>query len=168
MVLYKEETDMEKIASFTIDHTRLLPGVYVSRKDYVGGNVLTTFDLRMTRPNYEPVMNTAEVHTIEHLAATFLRNHKEYGDKIIYFGPMGCRTGFYLILAGDYESKDIVSLLTELYRFMSEYDDAVPGASARDCGNYLDMNLPMARYLSKKYLDEVLLDITEERLVYPV
>lgn len=159
---------MEKIASFTIDHTRLLPGVYVSRKDYVGENVLTTFDLRMTRPNYEPVMNTAEVHTIEHLAATFLRNHKEYGDKIIYFGPMGCRTGFYLILAGDYESKDIISLLTELYRFMSEYDDAVPGACARDCGNYLDMNLPMARYLSKKYLDEVLLDITEERLVYPV
>lgn len=159
---------MEKIASFTIDHTRLLPGVYVSRKDYVGGNVLTTFDLRMTRPNYEPVMNTAEVHTIEHLAATFLRNHKEYGDKTIYFGPMGCRTGFYLILAGDYESKDIISLLTEMYRFMSEYDDAVPGACARDCGNYLDMNLPMARYLSKKYLDEVLLDITEERLVYPV
>lgn len=159
---------MEKIASFTIDHTRLLPGVYVSRKDYVEGNVLTTFDLRMTRPNYEPVMNTAEVHTIEHLAATFLRNHKEYGDKTIYFGPMGCRTGFYLILAGDYESKDIISLLTELYRFMSEYDDAVPGACARDCGNYLDMNLPMARYLSKKYLDEVLLDITEERLVYPV
>ncbi len=158
---------MEKIASFTIDHTRLLPGVYVSRKDNVNGNVLTTFDLRMTRPNYEPVMNTAEVHTIEHLAATFLRNHKEYGDKIIYFGPMGCRTGFYLILAGDYVSKDIIPLLIELYRFMSEYDDAVPGACARDCGNYLDMNLPMARYLSKKYLDEVLMDITEERLVYP-
>lgn len=158
---------MKKIASFTIDHTRLLPGVYVSRKDNVNGNVLTTFDLRMTRPNYEPVMNTAEVHTIEHLAATFLRNHKEYGDKIIYFGPMGCRTGFYLILAGDYVSKDIIPLLIELYRFMSEYDDAVPGACARDCGNYLDMNLPMARYLSKKYLDEVLMDITEERLVYP-
>lgn len=158
---------MEKIASFTIDHTRLLPGVYVSRKDNVNGNVLTTFDLRMTRPNYEPVMNTAEVHTIEHLAATFLRNHKEYGDKIIYFGPMGCRTGFYLILAGDYVSKDIIPLLIELYRFMSEYDDVVPGACARDCGNYLDMNLPMARYLSKKYLDEVLMDITEERLVYP-
>lgn len=158
---------MKKIASFTIDHTRLLPGVYVSRKDNVNGNVLTTFDLRMTRPNYEPVMNTAEVHTIEHLAATFLRNHKEYGDKIIYFGPMGCRTGFYLILAGDYVSKDIIPLLIELYRFMSEYDDAVPGAWARDCGNYLDMNLPMARYLSKKYLDEVLMDITEERLVYP-
>lgn len=158
---------MEKIASFTIDHTRLLPGVYVSRKDCVGENVLTTFDLRMTRPNHEPVMNTAEVHTIEHLAATFLRNHKVYGDRTIYFGPMGCRTGFYLILAGDYESKDIIPLLTELYRFMSEYDGAVPGACAEDCGNYLDMNLPMARYLSKKYLDEVLLNITDERLTYP-
>jgi S-ribosylhomocysteine lyase len=158
---------MEKIASFTIDHTRLLPGVYVSRKDHVNGNVLTTFDLRLTRPNFEPVMNTAEIHTIEHLAATFLRNHKEYGDKIIYFGPMGCRTGFYLILAGDYESKDIVPLMVELFRFMSTFDDEVPGACARDCGNYLDMNLPMARYIAKKYLEEVLLDITEERLIYP-
>lgn len=158
---------MEKIASFTIDHTRLLPGVYVSRKDNVNGNVLTTFDLRMTRPNYEPVMNTAEVHTIEHLAATFLRNHKEYGDKIIYFGPMGCRTGFYLIMAGDYASRDIIPLLIELYQFMSEYDDAVPGACARDCGNYLDMNLPMARYLSRKFLNEILLKITDEHLIYP-
>lgn len=158
---------MEKIASFTIDHTRLLPGVYVSRKDNVNGNVVTTFDLRMTRPNFEPVMNTAEVHTIEHLAATFLRNHEVYKDRIIYFGPMGCRTGFYLILAGDYNSKDIIPLMIELYKFMAEYNDDVPGASARDCGNYLDMNLPMARYLSKKYLDDVLLDITEERLIYP-
>lgn len=158
---------MEKIASFTIDHTRLLPGVYVSRKDNVGGNVVTTFDLRMTRPNFEPVMNTAEVHTIEHLAATFLRNHREYGDKVIYFGPMGCRTGFYLILAGDYESKDIVPLMTELYRFMSEYTDVVPGACARDCGNYLDMNLNMARFLCRRYLEEVLLQITDERLNYP-
>lgn len=158
---------MEKIASFTIDHTRLLPGVYVSRKDNVSGNILTTFDLRMTRPNFEPVMNTAEIHTVEHLAATFLRNHKVYQDKIIYFGPMGCRTGFYLIMAGDYESKDIVDLLIELYTFMSEFNDEVPGASARDCGNYLDMNLPMARYISKKYLNEVLLNITEERLIYP-
>ena len=114
---------MEKIASFTVNHLNLLPGVYVSRKDNVGGNVITTFDLRMTRPNYEPVMNTAEVHTIEHLAATFLRNHKEYGEKIIYFGPMGCRTGFYLILAGEYESKDIVPLLKELYTFMSEVSE---------------------------------------------
>lgn len=158
---------MEKIASFTVNHLNLLPGVYVSRKDNVGGNVITTFDLRMTRPNYEPVMNTAEVHTIEHLAATFLRNHKEYGEKIIYFGPMGCRTGFYLILAGEYESKDIVPLLKELYTFMSEFEGDVPGACARDCGNYLDMNLPMAKYLSKKYPTEVLENISEERLVYP-
>lgn len=158
---------MEKIASFTVNHLNLLPGVYVSRKDNVGGNVITTFDLRMTRPNYEPVMNTAEVHTIEHLAATFLRNHKEYGEKIIYFGPMGCRTGFYLILAGEYESKDIVPLLKELYTFMSEFEGDVPGACARDCGNYLDMNLPMAKYLSKRYLTEVLENISEERLVYP-
>ena len=163
---------MEKIASFTIDHTRLLPGVYVSRKDNVAGNVLTTFDIRVTRPNFEPVMNTAEIHTIEHLAATFLRNHKVYGDKIIYFGPMGCRTGFYLILAGDYQSKDIVGLLIELFTFMSEFDEQVPGASARDCGNYLDMNLPMARYISDKFLNQVLLDIDvdnseEKRLIYP-
>ncbi len=158
---------MEKIASFTIDHTKLLPGVYVSRKDNVNGNVITTFDIRMTRPNYEPVMNTAEVHTIEHLAATFLRNHETYGGKVIYFGPMGCRTGFYLILSGDYESKDIIPLMNELYTFMSEFYADVPGASARDCGNYLDMNLPMARYLSKKFLDEVLFDISDERLVYP-
>lgn len=158
---------MEKIASFLIDHTRLLPGVYVSRKDNVGGSVVTTFDIRMTRPNYEPVMNTAEVHTIEHLAATFLRNHSEYGDKIVYFGPMGCRTGFYLILAGDYESKDILPLIRELFEFMSAFCGDVPGASARDCGNFLDMNLPMARYLSKKYIENVLDDISEERLVYP-
>ena len=158
---------MQKITSFTIDHIKLIPGVYVSRKDPVGSEVITTFDLRMTTPNDEPVMNTAEMHTIEHLAATFLRNHKEFGPKIIYFGPMGCRTGFYLLLAGDYESKDIIELLKEMYTFIAEYDDEIPGASAKDCGNYLDMNLPMAKYLAKKYLDEVLTDITEERLVYP-
>ncbi len=158
---------MEKIASFTIDHNRLLPGVYVSRKDNVNGNVITTFDLRVTRPNFEPVMNTAEIHTIEHLAATYLRNHRVYADKIIYFGPMGCRTGFYLLMAGDYQSKDIVELMIEMFRFISTYEDEVPGASARDCGNYLDMNLPMARFVAKKYLNEVLENITEERLVYP-
>ena len=158
---------MQKITSFTIDHIKLIPGVYVSRKDPVGSEVITTFDLRMTSPNDEPVMNTAEMHAIEHLAATFLRNHTEFGSKIIYFGPMGCRTGFYLLLAGDYESKDIIELLKEMYAFIVEYDDAIPGASAKDCGNYLDMNLPMAKYLAKKYLDEVLTDITEERLVYP-
>ena len=158
---------MQKITSFTIDHIKLIPGVFVSRKDPVGSEVITTFDLRMTSPNDEPVMNTAEMHAIEHLAATFLRNHKEFGPKIIYFGPMGCRTGFYLLLAGDYESKDIIELLKEMYTFIAEYDDEIPGASAKDCGNYLDMNLPMAKYLAKKYLDEVLTDITEERLVYP-
>lgn len=158
---------MEKITSFTIDHIRLVPGVYVSRKDPVGNEIITTFDLRMTRPNDEPVMNTAEMHAIEHLAATFLRNHKEYGSKVIYFGPMGCRTGFYLLLAGDYESKDIVELLVELFKFIAEFDEEIPGASAKDCGNYLDMNLPMARYLAKKYLKEVLLSITEEQLIYP-
>lgn len=158
---------MEKIASFTINHLDLLPGVYVSRQDTFKDTVLTTFDIRMTRPNFEPVMNTAEMHTIEHLAATFLRNHKEYADKTVYFGPMGCRTGFYLILSGDYASKDIVPLLTDLYKFMADFEGDVPGASARDCGNYLDMNLPMAKYLAKKFLNEVLLNITDERLIYP-
>lgn len=158
---------MEKITSFTIDHIKLIPGIYVSRKDPVGNETITTFDLRMTSPNDEPVMNTAEMHTIEHLAATFLRNHPEFGSKVIYFGPMGCRTGFYLLLAGDYESEDILELMIELFQFIAAFDDAVPGASAKDCGNYLDMNLPMARYLATKYLNEVLLSITDERLHYP-
>lgn len=160
---------MEKIASFTVNHLQLLPGVYVSRKDKIpvgeGEAVVTTFDLRMTRPNYEPVMNTAEVHTMEHLGATYLRNDPAYKDKVVYFGPMGCRTGFYLLLAGDYESKDILELLKGMYRFMADYKDEVPGACARDCGNYLDMNLPMANYLAKKYLT-VLDTITEQQLVY--
>lgn len=158
---------MQKIASFTIDHIKLLPGIYVSRKDNVNGQIITTFDLRMTAPNREPVMNTAEVHTVEHLGATFLRNDEEYKDKVIYFGPMGCRTGFYLVLAGDYESKEIVALVKRMYKFMSTFEGEVPGASAKDCGNYLDMNLPMARYIAKKYLDEVLENISDERLIYP-
>ncbi len=157
---------MEKIASFTVNHLVLLPGVYVSRKDKVGEHTVTTFDLRVTRPNMEPVINTAEIHTIEHLAATFLRNHKDYKEKTIYFGPMGCRTGFYLILAGDYESKDILPLLKEMFSFIATFEGDVPGASARDCGNYLDMNLPMAKYVAKKYLEEVLEDIKENQLVY--
>ncbi|MCI8488745.1 MAG: S-ribosylhomocysteine lyase [Lachnospiraceae bacterium] len=158
---------MKKIASFTVNHLELLPGVYVSRKDHIGAEVVTTFDIRMTRPNFEPVMNTAEVHTIEHLGATFLRNHKEYGDKIVYFGPMGCRTGFYLILAGDYESGDIVELLKAMFVFMRDFHEDVPGAAARDCGNYLDMNLPMANYLAGKYYEEVLVNISGDRLNYP-
>lgn len=159
--------EMEKIASFTVDHIRLVPGIYVSRKDTVGDSVITTFDIRMTNPNEEPVMNTAEVHTIEHLGATFLRNHEKYKDQVIYFGPMGCRTGFYLLLAGDYSSADIVPLMNEMYSFIASYEGEVPGASARDCGNYLDMNLPMAKYLARKYLDEVLTDISEQQLNYP-
>ena len=158
---------MEKIASFTIDHLKLLPGVYVSRKDKVGENTITTFDIRMTRPNFEPVMNTAEVHTIEHLGATFLRNHKEFSNKTIYFGPMGCRTGFYLVLAGDYESKDIVDLMKEMFDFMRNFEGEVPGSCAKDCGNYLDMNLNMAKYLCNKFYTEVLENITDERLIYP-
>ncbi|NLK77419.1 MAG: S-ribosylhomocysteine lyase [Clostridiales bacterium] len=158
---------MEKIASFTIDHIKLEPGMYVSRKDHVGAEVITTFDLRMTSPNDEPVMNTAEVHTLEHLGATFLRNDKEYKEKVIYFGPMGCRTGFYLLLAGDYESKDIVELVTRMYEFMRDFKGEVPGASAKDCGNYLDMNLGMANYLAKRYLENTLYGIDEKHLVYP-
>lgn len=158
---------MEKIASFTVDHIRLVPGVYVSRKDTVKGAVVTTFDLRMTSPNDEPVMNTAEVHTIEHLGATFLRNHEKYKEQVIYFGPMGCRTGFYLILAGDYTSRDIVPLMKEMFSFIASFSGDVPGASAKDCGNYLDMNLPMAKYVAKKYLCEVLMDIQDSQLYYP-
>lgn len=158
---------MEKITSFTIDHIRLVPGLYVSRKDMVGTNPVTTFDIRMTKPNEEPVMNTAEMHTIEHLAATFLRNHSEYGEKTLYFGPMGCRTGFYLLLSGDYESKEIVPLMKEMFSFVAEFDGEVPGAAPKDCGNYLDMNLPMARYLAKKYLHDVLDNIAESQLIYP-
>ena len=158
---------MEKIASFTIDHLKLVPGVYVSRKDTIGREVITTFDLRMTSPNDEPVMNTAEVHTIEHLAATFLRNHPVYANKTIYFGPMGCRTGFYLLLAGDLTSKEIVPLMIEMFEFIRDFKDEVPGASPKDCGNYLDMNLPMANYLAKRYLDNVLYNIDDSRLVYP-
>ncbi len=158
---------MEKIASFTIDHIKLQPGVYVSRKDTIGAETITTFDLRMTSPNEEPVMNTAEMHTIEHLAATYLRNHPAYKDKTIYFGPMGCRTGFYLLLAGNLTSESIVPLMVEMFEFIRDFHDEVPGASAKDCGNYLDMNLPMANYLAKKYLDQVLYCITPDRLTYP-
>lgn len=157
---------MEKIASFTIDHLRLQPGVYVSRKDRVGSETVTTFDLRMTSPNEEPVMNTAEVHTIEHLGATFLRNDPRWKDRVLYFGPMGCRTGFYLLLAGDLSSEQVLDLVKKCFRFIADYRGEVPGASARDCGNYLDMNLPMANYLAEKYC-RVLETADESRLHYP-
>lgn len=158
---------MEKITSFTIDHIKLKPGIYVSRKDHFNDTVLTTFDIRMTSPNDEPVLNTAEAHTIEHLAATYLRNDPQWKERVVYFGPMGCRTGFYLIMEGDLESKDIVGLMKDLFAFMAGFEGEVPGASPKDCGNYLDMNLPMAKFVSKRFLDNVLTDIDESRLIYP-
>lgn len=158
---------MEKIASFTVNHLTLLPGVYVSRHDNFNGADITTLDIRMTRPNFEPVMNTAEIHTIEHLGATFLRNHPEFGGKIVYFGPMGCRTGFYMLIAGKYTSAQIVPLVKDMFAFMADFKGDVPGACARDCGNFRDMNLPMANYLADKFLREVLNNIDDSRLVYP-
>ena len=157
---------MEKITSFTIDHNLLQPGLYVSRKDRIGAETVTTFDLRVTSPNEEPVMNTAEVHTIEHLAATYLRNEPTWKDRIIYFGPMGCRTGFYLLVAGDHTSRDVLPLVTDCFRFIADFRGEVPGASAKDCGNNLDMNLPMANYWGKRYT-QLLETITPDRLVYP-
>ena len=157
---------MEKITSFTIDHIKLEPGLYVSRKDKVGAETVTTFDLRVTNPNEEPVMNTAEIHTMEHLAATYLRNEPTWKDKVLYFGPMGCRTGFYLLLAGDYESCEIVELVKSCFEFIRDFRGDVPGAAAKDCGNYLDMNLPMANSWGEKYA-ALLTNITPDRLIYP-
>lgn len=158
---------MEKIASFTVNHIDLLTGLYVSRRDKVGGEVVTTFDMRVTRPNTEPVMDTPALHAIEHLGATFLRNHADWKEKTVYFGPMGCRTGFYIILVGDLTPIDIYPLLWEMCEFILAYKGEIPGASARDCGNYLDLNLDMAKYYINKYMTEVLDNFTEERRVYP-
>ena len=149
-----------------MDKIVLEPGVYVSRKDMVGTEILTTFDLRMTTPNKEPVMNTAELHTLEHICATFLRNHEDYKDGIIYFGPMGCRTGCYLIMAGDLEAKDIIPLLIEMFRFARAFEGDIPGASPIECGNYLDQNLPMAKWLADRYLKNTLECIDEAHMHY--
>ena len=157
---------MEKIASFMVNHLTLKRGVYVSRLDKFGETMITTFDIRMTRPNFEPVLNTAEIHTIEHLGATFIRNHEVFKNNAVYFGPMGCRTGFYLLLEGEYSSKDILPLIMEMFDFVRKFEGEVPGASARDCGNYLDMNLPMAKYVANKFYEEVLSNISEDRLVF--
>ena len=157
---------MEKITRFTIDHIKLQPGLYVSRKDRVGEETVTTFDLRLTKPNGEPVMNTAEIHTVEHLAATFLRNDANWKDRVLYFGPMGCRTGFYLLMAGDLNSRDVLDLVKRCFTFIRDFEGEVPGASAKDCGNYLDMNLPMAKYWGGRYA-ALLEQITQQQLVYP-
>lgn len=158
---------MKKIPSFTVDHIRLLRGVYVSRKDEVGNEVVTTFDIRMKEPNREPALSPSAIHTMEHLAATFLRNHPVWADKIIYWGPMGCLTGNYLVVKGDLTSADILPLMKETFHFIADYEGEVPGASAKDCGNYLMMNLPMARWEAAKYLEEVLEQATEANLNYP-
>lgn len=157
---------MEKIASFTIDHNKLKPGIYVSRQDHIGEETVTTFDLRFTSPNEEPVMNTAEVHAIEHIGATYLRNDPSWKNRIVYFGPMGCRTGFYLLLAGDHKSEEIVPLVTRMCEYIVNFEGEIPGASPKDCGNYRDMNPEMAKYYANRYLD-LLYEIPEDRLVYP-
>ena len=157
---------MDKIASFTIDHLRLQRGIYVSRKDYVGNEVITSFDIRMKLPYREPVLGGAEIHTIEHLAATWLRNSL-WKDKIIYWGPMGCMTGNYLILAGDYTSQAIVPMITQLFEFIANFEGEIPGASALECGNFYNNNLPMAKYEAKKYLEEVLHNLSYDNLNYP-
>ena len=158
---------MEKIASFTVNHIDLLRGIYVSRKDSVGNGMVTTFDLRWKVPNKEEVMGTGEMHAIEHLAATFLRNHPVEKDNIIYFGPMGCRTGFYLLMKGDLESKNIVGLIKEMLEIVSNFEGEIPGATPRDCGNCADMNLSLARNEANKYLVEVIENIGFDNLNYP-
>lgn len=158
---------MEKIPSFTIDHLHLQRGIYVSRKDSVGGDTVTTFDIRMKEPNREPALGQGAIHTIEHLAATFLRSHPQWGERIVYWGPMGCLTGNYLLMRGDLEPEDIVTLMRETFAFMAEYEGEIPGAAPQDCGNWLLHDLPMAKWESAKYLHEVLEQITPDNLHYP-
>ena len=160
---------MEKIASFTIDHLRLEPGIYVSRKDAdpTTGSVVTTFDIRITAPNREPVMDTAAVHAVEHLGATYLRNNDEWKDRILYFGPMGCRTGAYLLLFGDYESKDIVDLVRGMFEFIRDYEGEVPGAKPQECGNWHDSDLNMAKWWSKRFLENTIYCIDDAHMTYP-
>ena len=159
---------MEKIASFTIDHERLERGIFVSRRDVTpSGDVITTFDIRLTRPNRDPAARPEALHAMEHLAATFLRNHPQWGGRVVYWGPMGCMTGNYLLLSGDYESRDILPLIKETMEFVAGFEGEIPGASPRDCGNWLLHDLPMARWEACKYLYEVLDCIKEENLVYP-
>ena len=157
---------MKKIESFQVNHLNLKRGIYVSRKDVVGDSTVTTFDIRMKEPNNEPVINTAELHTIEHLGATFLRNHPVYDNLTVYFGPMGCRTGFYVIFKGNLKSEDVVDIIKEMFSFIMNFEGEVPGADARSCGNYLDMNLTMAKYEAGKFHNEVLLNLKEENLRY--
>lgn len=158
---------MEKIPSFTIDHNKMVRGIYVARKDKYNDVTITSFDIRMKEPNREPVIDMPALHTIEHLGATFLRNHKEWKENVIYFGPMGCRTGNYLVLNGDLTSQEIAPLITEMFEFIKNYSDEIPGATAKDCGNYSEQNLNIAKWEANKYLNEVLYNLEEKNLVYP-
>lgn len=159
---------MEKIASFTVDHIRLLRGIYVSRTDKTpSGDILTTFDIRMTEPNRQDPLKGATLHTIEHLAATYLRNHPQWKEQIVYWGPMGCCTGNYLIVSGAYTSSDILPLIRETFEFIAGYDGEIPGATPRDCGNYSYMDLESARIEARRYIDEVLTNPSEKNLTYP-
>ncbi|MCI7309267.1 MAG: S-ribosylhomocysteine lyase [Prevotella sp.] len=159
---------MEKIPSFTINHLTLKRGIYVSRQDKVGNEVVTTFDVRMKEPNNEPTLHQGSIHSIEHLAATFLRNDEEWKDRIIYWGPMGCLTGNYLIVKGNLTSADVLDLMRRTFRFIADYEGEIPGATPKDCGNYLLQDLPMARWEARKYLEEVLEKMTDENLHYPL
>lgn len=157
---------MNKIASFKIDHTKLIPGLYVSREDLVGDCVVTTFDIRVCQPNTLNIMGTGEIHTIEHIIATYLRNHENWSDKVIYFGPMGCRSGFYMILAGKYSSDEVLPLVRDCFSFTASFEGAIPGATAVECGNYLDMDLSTAKKRAADYV-ATLNNITPCQLVYP-
>lgn len=173
MINYERKTkrlynDMEKIASFTVNHEKMKRGIFVSRKDAVNNATVTTYDIRMTEPNREPVMNTAEIHAIEHLGATYLRNREDIRNKVIYFGPMGCRTGFYLIIADALSSREIAPVVKDMFEFIADFEGEVPGADPVSCGNYLDINLTMAKYLAKKYLNEVLNNPKDENFEYPM
>ena len=158
---------MEKIASFTIDHIKLERGLYVSRIDRFGETAITTFDIRLTSPNDEPVLNTAELHTIEHLCATFARNDREWAERIVYFGPMGCRTGCYLLVEGEWSSREMVPFVTKMFEFVRDFEGDIPGAKPEECGNYLDQNLPMAKFVAKRYLENTLYNIDDAHLNYP-
>lgn len=142
---------MDKIASFQVNHLTLLPGLYISRVDTMDGFTFTTYDLRVTRPNFEPVMDTSVCHTIEHLGATYFRNYQK--EDTMYFGPMGCRTGFYLIFRGNKSVDMVKPLVIKMLEFIIDFEGPIPGASPVECGNYLDLNLDMAKYYARKYLD---------------
>ncbi len=158
---------MEQIASFTVNHEKMSRGIFVSRKDKVGSEIVTSFDIRLKEPNREPVLDMSALHTMEHLGATFLRNHRKWKERCIYFGPMGCRTGFYIIFAGDYVSEDIVDIVMEMFQFFIDFKGDIPGATPKECGNYSEQNLNMAQWESRKFTDEVLKNLKTENLNYP-